>query len=69
MTDAPTAATNLAAARKRNEEAWDAPPGYTKKRCDDCLFWFATADPATPRCVDCELRRQRRAARIIKELE
>jgi hypothetical protein len=52
-------ADSLAEAHRRNEEPWDVPKGFTKRRCTRCQFWFAAPDPATERCVDCELRVQR----------
>lgn len=36
-----------------NSEPWDPPPGMVKRLCCACGFWFATADPNAPACVDC----------------
>ncbi len=56
----PPTTDSLAEAHRRNDEAWDAPRGYTKLRCTHCRFWFAAPDPSVTRCVDCELREARK---------
>ena len=36
-----------------NAEAWEPPPGMVKRRCNDCRYWFATADVEASQCPDC----------------
>jgi len=44
-----------------NAEPWTAPPGYTKRRCDRCRFWFSTPiDAQTASCPDCLIEEKRR---------
>jgi len=44
-----------------NAMPWEPPPGYAKRKCTDCRFWFSTpADAQTARCPDCLIAEKRR---------
>jgi hypothetical protein len=47
--------TSRITARAINEQPWDALPGMSKLRCEDCRYWFAAPDPGVPRCPDCAI--------------
>jgi hypothetical protein len=43
--------------RAENEAPWEPPPGMTKRRCEDCAFWFSAIKDHT-HCPECmEIRR------------
>jgi ribosomal protein L36 len=46
-------------ARRINAEPWDPLPGMVKRQCDDCEFWFATANRGQEYCPDCQDMRRR----------
>jgi hypothetical protein len=53
-------AQDEAEARAINAGPWEPLPGMTKRRCEDCDFWFATPRNApADRCPDCALRLRR----------
>jgi hypothetical protein len=52
--------TSTRQAHAVNEEPWDAPPGMSKLRCEDCRYWFAAPDAGVKRCPDCALALLRR---------
>jgi len=34
-----------------NAMPWEPPPGYAKRKCTDCRFWFSTPSAANVACV------------------
>jgi hypothetical protein len=55
-----------ASARAINAQPWDPPPGLTKRRCEECFYWFAAQSGAN-RCLDCMLMLARVARRRAQQ--
>ena len=56
----PKAHPTEAAARVINGRPWQPPPGYVKRRCSRCFYWFSNpTERDDSRCFDCASYGQR----------